>query len=84
MYVKALELLRGIQLHHQRFEVPEALGPLCVLERLVLGQNVDETFPHVIAVLAQQFTALFAEPGQHVPDLAVRVEGVRHWAVRAA
>src|ERR1700694_4174967 len=83
MHVKTVALLGGIQLCHQGFEVTELLVSPSVLERLVLGQNVDEALPHVVAVLAEQFAALFAEPGQDVSDLALRAEGVRQRAVRA-
>ena len=83
MYVKAAALVGGIQLRHQGFEIPKAFVSPSVLKRLVLGQNVDEALPHVVAVLTEQFATLFAEPGQDVSDLALRAEGVRQRAVRA-
>src|SRR5207245_1468413 len=58
--------------------VPEPLRPGGVLQRLVLGQHVDESFAKVVTVPAESLPAGVAERGDDLPDLAGRAEAVRH------
>ena len=84
MCANALPLLGGIQLRYQALQVPQSLGAPSVLERLVLGQRVDETFADVVTMFAQQIAAALPSEDKHLPDLAVGTEPVRHSAVRPA
>src|SRR5712691_4243518 len=45
----------AVQLRQQSIEVAEALRAGSVLQRLVLGQDVDEPFTNVVAVPQQRF-----------------------------
>ena len=67
-----------IQLRNQGAEVAQALRSGSVFQRLVLRKHVDEPLADVVAVPAEQVTALFAEDRQNIPHLALRAESVRH------
>src|SRR5207245_4772876 len=69
----------GVELLEQAFQTSETLGFGCVLEGLVLRQDVDEAFADVVAMLQQELLALVAKGGEDVPDLALGGElAVRH------
>src|SRR5579864_4110736 len=70
----------AVQLRQQSLQIPQALRPGGVLEGLVLGEDVDEPLPHLVAVPAEQLRAGLAELLDDVADIAVRREAVRHWA----
>src|SRR5690242_8701541 len=68
----------GVELPQEAVQVPQPLRPRRVLERLVLGKDVDESLPEVVAVLPQDLAAPPAEAIDHFADPGVRAEGVRH------
>src|SRR5207245_3698703 len=69
----------GVELLEQAVQTSETLGFGCVLEGLVLRQDVDEAVADVVAVLQEELLASVAEAGKDVPDLALRRErAVRH------
>jgi len=72
----------GVDLRQQAFEVAQPLRSGGVLQRLILGKNVDETVADVVAVAAEGVPAAIAELVDEVPDLAVGAE-VRHAAAPA-
>src|SRR5438093_13706521 len=69
-----------VELPQQRFHVPQAVPARGRLERLVLGEHVDETFAQVVAVAAEHLAAPFAEGVDNLADLALRAEPLRHSA----
>src|SRR5437660_705551 len=73
-------LLRaGVQLLEQAIQIPETFGFGCVLEGLVLRQDVDEAVADVVAVLQEELLAALAKAGEDVADLALSGErAVRH------
>lgn len=79
MCVNASALLGGIQRRQEAFEVPETLGLGGMLQGLVLGQDVDKTFPDVVAVLKKEVPTPVSELVQDLSDLALRRKpAVRH------
>ena len=70
----------GVQLPQQPVQVAEPLRPRRVLERLVLGKDVDEALAEVVTVLPQGFPAPLAQPVDHLADLVLGAEKIRHWA----
>src|ERR1700682_6639858 len=59
----------GVQLLQKPFQVSEPLRPSGVLERLVLGEDVDETLADVVAVLEEQLAAAAAQRFHHLAAL---------------
>ncbi len=77
VFVKAASAT-GIQLGEQALEVAQALGAVGVLERLVLGQDVDETLAHFVAMPPEELPAGVSECADDVGDPAVRPKLLRH------
>ena len=81
MQVNVTALLGGIQLLEQPVQVPKPVGARRVLQRLVLGQAVDEALADVVAVALQEVAAPVAEADEDLSDLRVGAEtGLRHSA----
>jgi len=74
------QLPGGVQLREQAFQVSQPLGLGGMLQRLVLGKDVDKALADVVAVFEKQLSASVWEPGQDVSDLALGRERavVRH------
>ena len=74
----------GIQLGQEPGEIAQALDTVGVLERLVLGEHVDEPLTHLITVLAQEPAAPVAQRRHHLLNLGVGAERLRHAAAPEA
>jgi len=70
----------GVQLPQQPVQVPEPLRPRRVLERLVLGKDVDEALAEVVTVLPERLPPPVPEPVDDLADLVLGAEKIRHWA----
>src|SRR5437660_983706 len=65
----------GVELLEQAVQTSETLGFGCVLEGLVLRQDVDEAVADVVAVLQEELLASVAEATGVEDDVVVRGQG---------
>ena len=80
-----LVLSGGVQLLQEPVQIPQPLRPGRVLQRLVLGKDVDEPLPQVVAVAKDGVAAPVAQTVDDLPHLALWTEReVSHQAPVAA
>jgi len=70
----------GVQLPQQPVQIPAPLRPRRVLERLVLGKDVDEALAEVVTMLPERLPRPLPERVDHLADLVLGAEKLRHWA----
>ena len=75
---RRLRLACLVELLQQAFQVSQPVAAGGMLERLVLGENVDESLAHLVTVLPQRLPARLTQRFDDIADPAFGAEAFRH------